>query len=201
MKKLFEIEENEKKRILEMHERATKNLYLSEQGSPELQQPARTGTQINGKTYTIENIRDAASLNKFINWGLLPSNPDSTSDTRIYSSKMANQIGFAYEGNIPDREFAEVDSDAVKRIKRVYSDLDTIAQNYNIGDLCNGRKKSNVNLQTEYSFNIAKNRAVSLGWCAVTSSSSSTNEPKQTTPSKSAQKREAAKLAQDRQKF
>jgi len=31
MKKLFEIDENEKRRILEMHETATKNLYLSEQ--------------------------------------------------------------------------------------------------------------------------------------------------------------------------
>ena len=31
MKRLFEIDENEKKRILEMHENATKNLYLSEQ--------------------------------------------------------------------------------------------------------------------------------------------------------------------------
>ena len=34
MKKLFEIDENEKKRILEMHENATKNLYLSEQTAP-----------------------------------------------------------------------------------------------------------------------------------------------------------------------
>lgn len=33
MKKLFEIEENEKKRILEMHENATKRNYLMEQGT------------------------------------------------------------------------------------------------------------------------------------------------------------------------
>jgi len=33
MKRLFEIDETEKRRILEMHETATKNFYLSEQGS------------------------------------------------------------------------------------------------------------------------------------------------------------------------
>jgi hypothetical protein len=33
MKKLFEIDENEKRRILEMHETATKNLYLGEQAT------------------------------------------------------------------------------------------------------------------------------------------------------------------------
>ena len=33
MKRLFEIDENEKRRILEMHENATKNLYLMEQAT------------------------------------------------------------------------------------------------------------------------------------------------------------------------
>jgi len=33
MRKLFEIDENEKRRILEMHETATKNLYLGEQAT------------------------------------------------------------------------------------------------------------------------------------------------------------------------
>ena len=49
MKKLFEIDENEKKRILEMHENATKKNYLSEQPTPSTTPPpSQPGTATGG---------------------------------------------------------------------------------------------------------------------------------------------------------
>jgi hypothetical protein len=64
MNKLFEIDENEKRRILEMHETATKNLYLVEQGNQQ-QQPQATVT-IEGKPYKLPGIVDKASLESLI---------------------------------------------------------------------------------------------------------------------------------------
>jgi hypothetical protein len=63
MKNLFEIDENEKKRILEMHETATKNLYLNEQVT---QQQPQAGVEIDGQTYRLANIVDKTSLMTFI---------------------------------------------------------------------------------------------------------------------------------------
>ena len=69
MKQLFKIDESEKKRILEMHENATKKNYLMEQGTPQTTQPPQQstvttseGTMINGKKYTIENIKNEKIL-------------------------------------------------------------------------------------------------------------------------------------------
>ena len=166
MRKLFEIDENEKRRILEMHENATKNLYLNEQGTPpSAASTASEGTRIDGRLYKIEKILDKASLNKFINWGILPSSADAESDTKQYDVRMANELGFAYEGSeLPEKPAGEVDSEPVKKIKQVYRDLDKIAQNYQLRDLCRG-KNLNLNLENEKSLTIAKNRAVRLGWC------------------------------------
>jgi hypothetical protein len=163
MRQLFRIDESEKKRILEMHENATKRNYLSEQETTLRQQPS--GTTINGKTYKIENITGDESLNQFINWGTLKSETESKSDTRKYDVKMANQLGFAYEGTeLPEKPGAEADSEPVKKIKQVYADMDMIAQNYNLNDLCKGKDMS-LTLSNNNSLKIAKNRAVALGWC------------------------------------
>ncbi len=166
MRQLFKIDESEKKRILEMHENATKNLYLSEQGTPpQAASPAATGTQIEGKTYKVEKIKNKDSLNSFINWGTPRTDGEVTSDTRKFNVSMANQLGYAYQGNeLPEKPGADVDSEPVKKIKQVYGDLDLIAQNYKLSDLCKG-KDLKLNLQNTNSLNIAKNRAVSLGWC------------------------------------
>lgn len=166
MKKLFEIDENEKKRILEMHETATKNLYLNEQGTPQsAASTASEGTRIDGRLYKIEKILNKDSLNKFINWGLNPTDNASTSDDKIYDVRMANQLGFAYEGSeLPEKPAGDADSEPVRKIKQVYRDLDKIAQNYQLRDLCRGRNL-NLNLENEKSLTIAKNRAVRLGWC------------------------------------
>jgi hypothetical protein len=74
MKKLFEISSEEKQRILEMHETATKKNYLSEQAA----QPTRQGQPssssggiklADGKTYLLTSIvRNADNLNNFANW-------------------------------------------------------------------------------------------------------------------------------------
>lgn len=166
MKINLNIDENEKRRILEMHENATKRNYLNEQETPpSAASPASEGTRIDGRLYKIEKILDKNSLNKFINWGILPSSADAESDTRQYDVKMANELGFAYEGNqLPEKPGGEVDSEPVRKIKQVYRDLDVIAQNYRLADLCRGGNL-NLNLENEKSLTIAKNRAVSLGWC------------------------------------
>jgi hypothetical protein len=83
MRKLFEIDENEKRRILEMHENATKNLYLSEQPNTDPIVSKQGGTQITttvddkfGKSQSsttnvaLPGIQDIETLNKFAyKWG------------------------------------------------------------------------------------------------------------------------------------
>ena len=72
MKQLFKIDESEKRRILEMHENATKRNYLMEQGTSE---PAASGTQSglrepftapSGVKYKLPAITDNDKLSKFI---------------------------------------------------------------------------------------------------------------------------------------
>ena len=64
MRKLFEISSEEKQRILEMHESATKKNYLSEQ-SVQQGQPA-AGTLINNVTYKLQGLTDK-NIDKFLN--------------------------------------------------------------------------------------------------------------------------------------
>jgi len=77
MKKLFEISSEEKQRILEMHESATKKNYLSEQPVQQTQTQTQftpNGVTINGKTYYLpEIIKDENSLNKFVGWPNTPT--------------------------------------------------------------------------------------------------------------------------------
>jgi len=70
MRKLFEIDENEKRRILEMHEKATKNLYLSEQQDGSSIVSAEQGVKIGDKLIKLPGINDVQTLNKFVgSWG------------------------------------------------------------------------------------------------------------------------------------
>jgi hypothetical protein len=78
MRKLFEIDENEKRRILEMHENATKKMYLSEQPTTGAEQPTTgagqptTGQEttgvatIDGVTYKLPGIVDKTTLESLI---------------------------------------------------------------------------------------------------------------------------------------
>ena len=78
MKRLFEISSEEKKRILEMHESATKRNYLNEQNPQPQSSTAASvepeGVEINGTTYKLTNAvgRDNTSLTTFLNY-----NPDA----------------------------------------------------------------------------------------------------------------------------
>ena len=67
MRKLFEISSEEKQRILEMHETATKKNYLSEQVTQPVKQgqPA-AGALINGVTYKLQGLTDK-NINNFLN--------------------------------------------------------------------------------------------------------------------------------------
>lgn len=91
MNKLFEIDENEKRRILEMHENATKNLYLMEQPT---QQTNTQQPQIGLPTLTTTDL-----LNKFINFGPSASVPDRIKylGTKGYpgTESLVNNTGFS----------------------------------------------------------------------------------------------------------
>jgi hypothetical protein len=73
MKRLFEISSEEKQRILEMHESATKKNYLSEQTAQPTQQAQRglssSGLKIGDRTFLLTSIvKDNDSLSNFIGW-------------------------------------------------------------------------------------------------------------------------------------
>jgi hypothetical protein len=73
MKRLFEISSEEKQRILEMHESATKRNYLSEQNPQPQSSTAASvepeGVEINGTIYKLTNVvKDAGSLSTFLNY-------------------------------------------------------------------------------------------------------------------------------------
>jgi hypothetical protein len=68
MKKLLDISSEERNRILEMHQSATKRNYLNEQTTT---QPGENtqGVDINGAKYLLTNVvRDAATLSKFLDY-------------------------------------------------------------------------------------------------------------------------------------
>jgi len=72
MKKLLDISSEERNRILEMHQNATKKNYLMEQPTTQPGQNTQ-GVDINGAKYLLTNaVKDAATLSKFLNY-----NPDA----------------------------------------------------------------------------------------------------------------------------
>jgi hypothetical protein len=198
MKKLFEIDENEKKRILEMHEKATKRNYLSEQETPQTTQPPQQSTVAtsegkpltNYKNYTIENIKDETSLNQFVNWGTKKGEPDfgkSPNVTQRSDAYMARMVGFP---NMEDEDLRQVtghpDYEKVHAaLDKSYLEMDKIAQNYTISELCGKPEvKSGIDPKT---LEIARIRVSNMGlnWCG---------QPELGAKSKA--EREAAKAAQ-----
>jgi len=159
MKKLFEIDENEKRRILEMHENATKRNYLMEQPvtPPPAQPENTTGAEVYG-TQTIDKVKDAESLNKFYDWGGVGINGKTPN--------MAYRVGFT---NIKTAEELQANSDARAAIEKVYQNLKMVVQKYTLSELCgNPTAKEGIDRQ---SLAIATNRAKDLGWCGTKTSS------------------------------
>lgn len=162
MKKLFEIDENEKKRILEMHENATKRNYLSEQETPATTPPPAqpgntTGGEIEGAK-TIDKIKDAASLNKFYDWG----DAGITNGVINKTPNMAYRMGFT---DIKTAEDLQSNAEARAAIDKVYKDFKTIAQTYTLSELCgNPTPKEGID---KNSLAKATNRAGDLGWCGT----------------------------------
>ena len=173
MKRLFEIDENEKKRILEMHERATKRNYLSEQETsptpqptspPELQQPiTSTGTEIDGKTYKIEKIKNKASLNLFltnsVNGGFLVNRTQAGVFGVKFVKHPLNEPGDAERGD----EATSIE------IGKAYDDMDNIAQNYTLQELCSyNNEPSKIKLNYPKTLGYSVDRVKYLGWCGKT---------------------------------
>jgi hypothetical protein len=182
MRQLFKIDESEKKRILEMHENATKRNYLSEQPTPTTTTPPQqpSGPEINGKTYKIENITDDKSLNKFLNWGTDVNNPEIAT-TKFYTPNMSYLMGLRSADKAVDLN-DPLTLEEREVLKKVTEDLDTIAQNYTLSEVCSQTPKSEVTLNNSKSLYRAKTRAEELGWCKTQS----------TPPGKSELKRQAA---------
>lgn len=214
MRQLFKIDESEKKRILEMHEKATKKNYLMEQGTPGSPTPQTTqppqqvtaatseGTMINGKKYTIENIKDEASLNQFVNWGMRKNDPDlgdSPNVTKRSDAYMARMVGFPGMEDLDLRQVTgHPDYEKVHAaLDKSYLEMDKIAQNYTISELCgNPEVKSGIDPKV---LEIARIRVSNMGlnWCGqpeLGSKSKAEREAKQGV-------KDTQKLQQDRSKF
>ena len=80
MKKLFEISSEEKQRILEMHETATKKNYLSEQGTQQRNLTPGGGIKLGDRTYLLTKVLGTdpqQQADKLLNlsaccWGSVP---------------------------------------------------------------------------------------------------------------------------------
>ena len=209
MKQLFKIDESEKKRILEMHENATKKNYLMEQGTPQTTQPPQQVTtatserpMINGKKYTIENIKDETSLNQFVNWGMRKNDPDlgdSPNVTKRSDAYMARMVGFPGMEDLDLRQVTgHPDYEKVHAaLDKSYLEMDKIAQNYTISELC-GKPEVKSGIDPK-ALEIARIRVSNMGlnWCGqaeLGSKSKAEREAKQGV-------KDTQKLQQDRSKF
>ena len=210
MKRLFEIDENEKKRILEMHENATKRNYLMEQPvNPQTTQPPQQvtaatseGTMINGKKYTIENIKDEASLNQFVNWGMRKNDPDlgdSPNVTKRSDAYMARMVGFPGMEDLDLRQVTgHPDYEKVHAaLDKSYLEMDKIAQNYTISELC-GKPEVKSGIDPK-ALEIARIRVSNMGlnWCGQAELGSKSKAEREAT--KAAQ--EKARLEREKGKF
>ena len=162
MRQLFNIDESEKQRILEMHENATKKNYLNEQGGvPET--AASSGTKLNGKTYKMEKIIDDTSLRQFLNWGIV-SRELAKGPHTINVGMINTATGHNYTV-APERTANPGPGDPYYLVGIITQDLDLIAQNYTIAELCKGVDKK-LPLKSIKSLEIAKTRVrTPLGWC------------------------------------
>ena len=214
MRQLFKIDESEKKRILEMHERATKKNYLMEQGTPgsptpqttsppELQQAVTsTGTEIDGKTYKIEKIKDKASLNLFLT--------NSVSGGRLVNRAQADAFGIKFVIH-PLHEPGDVergDEPTSIEFSKAYDDMDNIAQNYTLQELCSyNNEPSKIKLTYPKTLGFSVDRVKYLGWCGKTDlqkrQEAKAAEREKIKAEKDAQKTQLQqqKFQQDRNKF
>jgi len=215
MRKLFEIDENEKRRILEMHEKATKNLYLSEQTTPEttqLPQPqqstagASEATMINGKTYTIENIKDETTLNQFVNWGISSKdedskrNPGSVSRGVAEAAKKLNpqKYGTMEPDEVRQNSETPLGRQAIEDVNKSYEEFDKIAQNYTISELCSKSPGLKSGIQQNI-LSLAQIRVgrYELNWCGAAEPGSIAKSNRDAAKEKIQQQR----LQQNRNKF
>ena len=215
MRQLFKIDESEKKRILEMHERATKRNYLSEQGNtpgsptpqptspPELQQAVTsTGTEIDGKTYKIEKIKDKPSLNLFLT--------NSVNGGFLVNRAQAGVFGINFVKH-PALEPGDVergDEATSVEFSKAYDDMDNIAQNYTLQELCSYNKEpSKIKLSYPSTLGYSVDRVKKLGWCGKTDlqkrQEAKAAEREKIKAEKDTQKTQAQqqKFQQDRNKF
>lgn len=140
MKKLFEISSEEKQRILEMHESATKKNYLSEQPVQQNQgqRPQEsTGIELNKKKYYLpEIIKNEKSLNDFVGW---PNTSLSKSLLTMVGLRNAAQEPKVIEGqqNVKGNFKRNAEGMAFYYIQDY---LDTIARDKNVNtqSLCKG---------------------------------------------------------------
>ncbi len=168
MRQLFKIDESEKRRILEMHENATKRNYLMEQptSSPTTppQQSPEAETEITGEK-TIKNLKDDNSLNQFINWGITDlKNPEITKNWKELSFKasdyMSRMLGLGPVSELTSTEELKT------RVETVYKDLENIAQNYTLSQLCGGKTVEGYTPTDTNSLGIARIRVKNvLKWC------------------------------------
>jgi len=146
-----------------------------EQGTPQTTQPPQQltvvkseGTMINGKRYTIENIKDVNSLNQFLNWGITnPQNSEITKNRKELSFKandyMSKLLGLGPVGDLTSTE------ELTSKVESVYNDLDNIAQNYTLAQLCGNETVEGYTPTNPKSLEIARVRVKSvLGWCGKT---------------------------------
>jgi hypothetical protein len=96
MRQLFKIDESEKKRILEMHENATKKNYLSEQPTPapattQAPQQRQPFVSLDGVKYNLPAIKSDEDLNTFTaqefynGYGKFNKVPGYTEDLRVHA--------------------------------------------------------------------------------------------------------------------
>jgi hypothetical protein len=213
MKKLFEIDENEKKRILEMHEKATKRNYLSEQETPQTTQPPQQstvatseGTMINGKRYTIENIKDETSLNQFVNWGISSKdedskrNPGSVSRGVAEAAKKLNpqKYGTMEPDEVRQNSETPLGRQAIEDVNKSYEEFDKIAQNYTISELCSKSPGLKSGIQQNI-LSLAQIRVgrYELNWCGAAEPGSIAKSNRDAAKEKIQQQR----LQQNRSKF
>jgi hypothetical protein len=126
MKINLNIDESERQRILEMHESAIKNHFLSEQVTANVPTQREPFTSTEGVVYRLPIISNGESLSKFASVGSIP-------ETGAY----LNSLGIK---DMPDA-VNEPEKNISKRVfELLYCFLDAIAQRITRNELiCNGK--------------------------------------------------------------
>lgn len=96
MKQLFKIDESEKRRILEMHEKATRKNYLNEQNPPPAEPSPRQAYVLDGITYKLPAVDSEANYNIVIGDGNLAfedrQNKEAGQHVGLYATKLRKVI-------------------------------------------------------------------------------------------------------------